>query len=101
MLRKLKDEHIDMLFEAILSLKSVDECYDFFEDLCTIDEVQTFSKRIYAAKMLEEGKVYSEINEITGLSTATISRVNKCMKYGNNSYQLVLERLKKKNDNNV
>ncbi len=93
--KKIKDERIDFLFEGILSLNSVEECYDFFEDLCTIAEIQEMSKRMHAAKMLYNNSVYTEVSEETGLSTATISRVNRCLKYGTDGYVNVLERLKK------
>ncbi len=94
--KKIRDERIDYLFEGILSLKSVDECYDFFEDLCTVAEIQEMSKRLIAAKMLYNNSVYTEVSEQTGLSTATISRVNRCLKYGTDGYITVLERLDKK-----
>ena len=93
--KKIKDERIDFLFEGILSLNSVEECYDFFEDLCTIAEIQEMSKRLHAAKILYNNSVYTEVSEETGLSTATISRVNRCLKYGTDGYVNVLERLKK------
>jgi len=92
---KLKDEKIDMLFEAILTLESVEECYSFFEDLCTISELKEMSKRLYAAKLLNNNQIYNEIAAQTGLSTATISRVNRCLKYGNDGYLTVLDRLEK------
>lgn len=92
---KLKDEKIDMLFEAILTLESVEECYNFFEDLCTISELKEMSKRLYAAKLLNSNRIYNEIAAQTGLSTATISRVNRCLKYGNDGYLTVLDRLEK------
>ncbi len=94
--KKIKDERIDLLFEGILSLKSIDECYDFFEDLCTVAEIQEMSKRLIAARMLYNNSVYTEVSEQTGLSTATISRVNRCLKYGTDGYITVLERLEKK-----
>jgi TrpR-related protein YerC/YecD len=97
MLRRLKDPNVEMLFKAMLSLETVEECYDFFEDICTVDEVQSIAKRLCAAKMLKDGMVYNEINEKTGLSTATISRVNRSMKYGNGGYDMVFERIKKEN----
>lgn len=87
------DENIDYLFRGILSLKSIDECYDFFEDLCTYKEILEMSRRLRAAKMLSDEKIYTEIAEITGLSTATISRVNRSLRYGNDGYKLVLDRL--------
>lgn len=93
MAKRTHDPRVDYLFKAILTLETVDDCYDFFEDLCTVSEVQEMSKRILAAKMLQNNKVYSEIAEETGLSTATISRVNKCLKYGNEGYIKALDRL--------
>lgn len=96
---KFKDENLDRLFEGILKLKDLDECYAFFEDLCTIPELREMSRRMTAAKMLRENKVYSEIAELTGLSTATISRVNRSLKYGNDGYSVVFDRLEgKEND---
>ena len=90
---KFKDENLDMLFNGIMKLKSLEECYDFFEDLCTIPELREMSRRMVAARMLRENKVYSEIAELTGLSTATISRVNRSLRYGNDGYTMVLDRL--------
>ncbi len=86
----------DYLFEAILSLESVEECYSFFEDLCTIKELSEMAKRMCGAKMLAENKVYTEITEATGLSTATISRINRCLKYGSDGYAEVIRRLDRK-----
>lgn len=97
MIRRLNDENIDKLFQAILTLETVEECYDFFEDICTVDEIQGISRRLCAAKMLIDNRVYSEITSETGLSTATISRVNRSMKYGNGGYAMVLDRIEKKN----
>ena len=94
MKEKMKDEKIDLLFQSILSLKTVEECYDFFEDLCTVPEIQEMSRRLYAAKLLSENCIYTDIAERTGLSTATISRVNRCLKYGADGYTTVLARLK-------
>ncbi len=91
MANKLRDEKIDYLFRAILTLDSLEDCYDFFEDLCTISEIQEMSRRILAAKLLKNDRVYSEISAETGLSTATISRVNRCLKYGNNGYIKAIE----------
>lgn len=90
---KMKDEKLDYLFRGILTLNSVEECYNFFEDLCTIPELQEMSRRLNAAKMLSENRIYVEVGEATGLSTATISRVNRCLKYGSGGYQTVLSRL--------
>ena len=85
----------DFLFECILSLETVEECYDFFEDLCTPREIEEMSKRIRAARMLAENSVYTEVVNETGLSTATISRVNRCLKEGSDGYATVLSRVKK------
>ena len=84
---------LDMLFKAVLELESIDECYKFFEDIATITELKAISQRIQVAKMLKEKKVYTEIAEVTGASTATISRVNKCLNYGQGGYDLVLDRI--------
>ena len=97
MIRKLKDDNIEKLFEAILTLENLEECYDFFEDICTVDEIQGISRRLCAAKMLMDNRVYSEITSETGLSTATISRVNRSMKYGNGGYAMVFDRMENKN----
>lgn len=90
---KIKDKFTDALFEAILKLENMEECYRFFEDICTIKELQSISQRLEVAKLLKEGKTYSEIEKITGASTATISRVNRCLHYGADGYKLILERL--------
>lgn len=82
----------DRLFEAVLSLKNLEECYAFFEDAFTIKEIQDISQRFEVATLLWEGKSYQEINEVTGASTATICRVKKCLLYGNSGYELALER---------
>lgn len=95
---KLKDKNLDDLFEAILSLQSLDECYDFFDDLCTILELKALSQRFQVAKMLSEHKVYSDIVNQTGASTATISRVNRSLNYGSDGYNIAFNRIKKKND---
>ena len=95
-MNKLNDEKMDFLFKGILTLDSIEECYSFFEDLCTVAELQEMSKRLLAAKMLKENYIYTEIAEKTGLSTATISRVNRCLKYGSDGYITVLERLDRK-----
>ena len=91
----LKSEATDQLFEAVLGLESVDDCYKFFEDLCTIKELKDMSQRFEAARMLYEGKNYQIIAYTVGLSTATISRVNKCLNYGAGGYKAALESLKK------
>lgn len=84
---------LDMLFKAILELENIDECYKFFEDIATINELKAISQRIQVAKMLKDKKVYTEIAELTGASTATISRVNKCLNYGQGGYNIVLDRM--------
>lgn len=91
--RKITDEK-DFLFKCILSLNTVEECYDLFEDLCTSKEIDDMSKRMSAAKMLSGGAVYTEVVEKTGLSTATISRVNRCLKEGSDGYTSVLDKMK-------
>ena len=91
---KIKSEDIDMLFSAILSLKNVDECYAFFTDVCTVKELKEMASRFAVACMLEAGKIYTEISQKTGASTATISRVNKCLVYGSDGYRRMLDRLK-------
>ena len=88
-----KDEKLTYLFKGILTLETVEDCYDFFADLCTPAELQEMSRRMQAAKMLRDGHIYNEIAATTGLSTATISRVNKCLKYGNEGYIKALERM--------
>ena len=81
------------MFEAVLALKSIDECYAFFEDVCTVNELLSLSQRYEVAKMLREKKTYLEIAEQTGASTATISRVNRSLNYGNDGYDMIFERL--------
>lgn len=88
---KIRDEKLDFLFEGILTLETLEDCYNFFEDLCTISELQEMSRRMLAARMLRDNNIYSEIAAKTGLSTATISRVNRCLKYGNDGYHKVLD----------
>lgn len=92
---KLKNSELDLFFEAILKLQTIEECYSFFEDVATINELKALAQRIQVAKLLKEKKVYTEIAEETGASTATISRVNKCLNYGAGGYNLILERLEK------
>lgn len=95
---KLRDVHMDQLFQGVMSLKSVDECYDFFEDLCTITELRAMAQRFQVARMLDQGQIYSDIVQETGASTATISRVNKCLVYGTDGYRMVLDRTKQSED---
>ncbi len=96
MSKNLKNESVDQLFDAILCLKNREECYLFFEDVCTVNELISLSQRFEVAGMLREQKTYLDIAEKTGASTATISRVNRSLNYGNDGYDMVFSRLKKK-----
>ena len=98
MSKNIRTEAVDKLFDAILSLKDKEECYRFFEDVCTINELLSLSQRFEVAKMLRERKTYLEIAEKTGASTATISRVNRSLNYGNDGYEMVFSRLKEKEE---
>ena len=91
---KLKGFNVEYLFNAILKLETMEECYDFFEDLCTVQELKALAQRIQVAKMLSENRVYSDIVSETGASTATISRVNRSLHYGCDGYAVVFDRLK-------
>lgn len=91
---KFKRADIDELFDAILLLEDHEDCYRFFEDVCTINELHAIAQRLQVAKLLSEKKTYSEIEELTNASTATISRINKCLVYGSEGYQRILERMK-------
>ncbi|ERT56907.1 TrpR-related protein YerC/YecD [Peptoniphilus koenoeneniae] len=90
---KIKSKQTDGLFEAILQLKDLEECYRFFDDICTVKEIQAISQRLEVVKLLVENKTYHEIEDETGASTATISRINRSLNYGSDGYKLVLERL--------
>lgn len=90
------DKEIKDLFEAILTLENVEDCYKFFEDICTIKEMQSIAQRLAVAKMLKAGETYQAIVNATGASTATISRVNRCLNYGDGGYNIVLKRLESK-----
>jgi len=94
-IKKLNDKAIDQLFEAVLTLKSVEECYIFFDDLCTVNEIQSLSQRLEVARMLGKGSTYNQIEAETGASTATISRVKRCLNYGNDGYRMTLDRIGK------
>ena len=91
-------EEITRLFRAILTLQTEEECRCFFDDLCTIKELQDLSQRLEVASMLSKGKNYQEVSRATGASTATICRVNKCLTYGNQGYLTVLERMNKSDE---
>ena len=90
---KIKNKNTDMLFDAILHLETAEECYCFFEDVCTVRELQAMAQRFAVAKMLTQNQVYSNIVKETGASTATISRVNRSLNYGSEGYSLTFERL--------
>ena len=89
------DQSQAQLFEAILSLKSVEECHAFFQDLCTVAELRAMAQRLEVAQMLDSGMIYNDILDRTGASSATISRVNRALQYGADGYKTVLPRLKK------
>ena len=92
---KLKDALTDQLFKAVLLLKDDNECYQFFEDICTISELKALVQRLEVARMLKYGHTYDDIVERTGASTATISRVKRCLHYGADGYKIILDRLEK------
>lgn len=94
---KFESESMDFLCDAILSLKNREEWYRLFEDICTINEIQAMEQRLQVAKMLKDKRTYLDIASTTGASTATISRVNRCLNYGSDGYNIVLERLKENN----
>ena len=93
---KIQNKDIDRLFDAILTLETVEECYNFFEDLCTISEMRAMGQRFQVGRMLDEGRIYSDIVKETGAATATISRVNKCLIYGTDGYRTALDRVQNK-----
>ena len=91
--KKIRTAAVETLFNAIIKLETVDECFDFFEDLATINEILSLSQRFEVARMLRQQKTYLEIAEKTGASTATISRVNRSLNYGNDGYDLAIQRI--------
>mgnify|MGYP001281097841 CR=1 FL=1 len=93
---KLRGRELDQLFESILSLETLEECYQFFDDLCTMNEIQSLAQRLEVARLLMEGATYQQIEDSTGASTATISRVKRCINFGNDGYRMALERVKRK-----
>ena len=93
MSKKIHTEAVDSLFDAVLSLENREECYRFFEDVCTVNEILSLSQRFEVAKMLKEKRTYLKISEKPGASTATISRVNRSLNYGNDGYEMVFERI--------
>lgn len=94
--KKIKSDEVNHLFEAVLTLESVEECYQFFEDVCTINELISLAQRYEVAQMLRNKSTYLDIANKTGASTATISRVNRSLNYGNDGYDMVFSRLKNK-----
>lgn len=90
---KIQNKEVDQLFEAILKLKSVEECYRFFDDLCTINEIEAFGQRLLVAKMLHMKYTYQEIEKETGISAATISKISKSYLYGPGGYKMLIERM--------
>ena len=92
---KLKDSNVEYLYRAVLSLQSMEECDRFFDDLCTVPELKALSQRLQVAKMLSDHRVYSDIVQATGASTATISRVNRSLNYGADGYDIIFERVDK------
>jgi TrpR-related protein YerC/YecD len=90
---KLKGDDMDFLFKAVLTLETIEDCYRFFEDICTINEIKAIAQRLQVAKMLRERKTYIDIADTTGASTATISRVNRSLLYGSDGYKIAFERM--------
>ncbi len=90
---RLKDEHVDRLFEAMRKMETIEEFYRFFEDLCTVSEIEQMAQRFQVAELLHRGKTYQEIDERTGMSSATISRIKRFLEYGADGYRLAIERL--------
>ena len=96
---KFKRDDIDELFKAVLLLENEEDCYRFFEDICTVNEIHAIAQRLQVAKLLSEDKTYNEMEDITKASTATISRVNKCLVYGSEGYKRILKRLEESEEN--
>lgn len=94
---KVEKEEIDKLFEAILLLRDVEECYRFFDDLCTINELEAFGQRLHVAKLLYDKHTYHEIEQQTGISAATISKISKSFSFGPGGYELIIKRLRESN----
>lgn len=90
---RMKSDQADSFFEAVLSLETMEECYRFFEDVCTIKEIQSIAQRLEVAKLLKTGKTYNEIEEATGASTATISRINRSLNYGADGYNIIFKKI--------
>ena len=92
---KINKTYLEHLYKAILSLENIEECSLFFEDICTIQELETLAQRFEVANLLNDGKNYIDINKMTGASTATICRVSKCLNYGDGGYKNIIEKLNK------
>ncbi|WP_034680502.1 YerC/YecD family TrpR-related protein [Caldalkalibacillus mannanilyticus] len=92
-INKLRGKEVDQLFKSILTLENLEDCYIFFDDLCTVNEIQSLAQRLEVARMLRQGFTYHKIETETGASTATISRVKRCLNYGNDGYKMVLDRV--------
>lgn len=90
---RLKDPALDFLFEGVLRLRTVEECYRFFEDLCTVGELQAMAQRFQVAALLQKGATYEQVEKLTGMSSATIARINRFLRYGADGYRLILSRL--------
>lgn len=99
MSRRLQDDNLDFLFKAVLALENTEDCYAFFEDLCTVQELKAISQRLVVAKMLSDKCVYTDIVNATGASTATISRVNRSLQYGCDGYDKIFERIEEQEEN--
>lgn len=97
-MKDITDKSVDTLFKAVLQLNTIEECHRFFTDLCTISELKSMSQRMEVALMLKEKRVYTDIAAKTGASTATISRVNRCINYGSDGYNLVIDRMETDNE---
>lgn len=95
---KLRGEELDKFFDAVLQLETREECYQFFDDIATMNEIKSFAQRLHVANLLYDGKKYTEIEDATKASTATISRVRRCLDFGSGGYRLVLDRMKKVNE---
>ena len=100
-IEKLRGQALDELFDAILTLENREECYQFFDDLCTVNELQSLSQRLQVAKMIKQGYTYATIEKESGASTATISRVKRSLQWGNDAYTMILERLNIETKNNI
>lgn len=96
--KEIRTPSVDLFFEGVLNLENKEECYQFFEDICTIKELTAIAQRFEVAKMLREERTYIDIAKETGASTATISRVNRSLNYGNDSYDMLFERMNKTNE---